>query len=236
MRGSFQLNPTFLVVLSEPSQEVYCVTTQTNVIGSTGKQPPMGGDEDDPVLITLRANLGRRALPPAQKEQLSPPHPDSSGAPIKRAGGRGRTSAAFNWLWQRRTRVIKIFDDFGGPDWEQVARALSAHGYRDAEQKPLTARSIRQTWRRVSAKAAGRPRQDILCAPGPGLRPTIVDRVPADPGSPVGAPLGQTFEIIHNRAAPDAGQRDRTSALQEYMRTQKRPAEPALPPLTWERQ
>ena len=98
--------------------------------------------------------------------------------------GPGRSPLG-RWMRQRHDALAEAFAD-APPAWAAFATAVAALGITDAEGKPPTAESARQTWYRVRRDvAAARARRRARAAPSlaPDEIAPGVHLVPPEPGS-----------------------------------------------------
>ncbi|MBS0641391.1 MAG: hypothetical protein JSS43_16085 [Proteobacteria bacterium] len=61
------------------------------------------------------------------------------------AGGRGRHSTLYRWLYEHADGFQRLLND-SSPSWDSVADAMTTHGLTDGAGKPPTAERARKTW------------------------------------------------------------------------------------------
>ena len=93
------------------------------------------------------------------------------------AGGRGRRSPLYQWLFQRADAFQRLLDDTQ-PSWKSIADALIDLGIRDGTGKQPNAECVRQAWAAVTKARRAKPAPRLeSVAPLP--RPPPVSTIPS---------------------------------------------------------
>ena len=72
-------------------------------------------------------------------------------------------SPLHRWLARHADELTPCLTTFGRPNWQAMAAEIRERGIRDGRGRPPTARTVRDTWRKVAAGSDGlpRPRQGV---------------------------------------------------------------------------
>lgn len=77
---------------------------------------------------------------------------------IREAAASGRRSTLYRWMMRNHDQFAETLDEAGRPNWEEVALTFTAMNLTNRDvDKPLTAASVRLTWRKVRASRARQP-------------------------------------------------------------------------------